>query len=134
MPGHTARPGNQNYTQVCRLGSIEELPTQGSEAGRRFQSIFLRRVAREYDEIKFVLLTYKRSYSQSNQSSSPGCVNTPAFQTLCGVAREACMERILTQVPSDKCVDWNAVYLCPADECLLGRGLDGRGQSLAESG
>ena len=98
VPGETTLPSNQTYTQVCRLGSIEELPNQGSEIGRRFQSIFLRRVAREYDEIKFVLLTYKRSYSHGNQVSSPECVNTPTFQTLCGVAREACIERILTQV------------------------------------
>ena len=90
ISGQTSLPGNENYTQVCRLSTVSELPTQGDDVTRKFQSIFLRRVAMEYDEIKFVLLTYKRSYSQQHTS--------PAFQSLREVAREACIERILTQV------------------------------------
>lgn len=90
VSGQSSLPGNENYTQVCRLSSVTDLPTQGDDVTRKFQSIFLRRVAMEYDEIKFVLLTYKRSYSQQHSS--------PAFQSLRVVAREACIERILTQV------------------------------------
>ena len=90
ISGQNSLPGNENYTQVCRLSSVTELPTQGNDVTRKFQGIFLRRVAMEYDEIKFVLLTYKRSYSQQHIS--------PAFQSLREVAREACIERILTQV------------------------------------
>ena len=90
ISGQSSLSGNESYTQVCRLSSVTELPTQGDDITRRFQSIFLRRVAMEYDEIKFVLLTYKRSYSQQ--------LTSVAFQSLREVAREACVERILTQV------------------------------------
>ncbi|KAI6653328.1 hypothetical protein LOD99_3852 [Oopsacas minuta] len=97
ITGHTPLPSNDNYTQVCRLSSVTELPTQDDDVTRKFQSIFLRRVALEYDEIKFVILTFKRTYLHSNRESP---LESTPFQNLRVVAREVCIDRILTQLMS----------------------------------
>ena len=97
IKGQQPLPSDQNYTQICRIGSVSELPS-GDDVMRKFQSIFLKRVAMEHDEIKFLLLTYKRACCQGSQRAPVECERSAEFQSLCEVARESCIERLLTQV------------------------------------